>query len=314
MDPRSRVIGSVVGLALGDALGAPFEGRRASEIPSPLPAFELPRKGFPPGSGTDATAMARILARSLVSRRGLDVDDVLERHVEWLASSPPEVGSLTRVVLSWARDGMAEPARRYVEERGPEVSAGNGSVMYCAPLGAVYARAPEQLAELAPALSALTHWDARCATACLAVTLAVAGLVRGDDAQRAVIAAVRACEGREGDEELEALVDGAGIARPIDGPDRGFVFFTAGVALRTAAHATTVEQGLRDVVALGGDTGTNAAVAGALLGARDGSGALPRAWLASLADRDAIEREAEALADLAVESSRPRPRRGAGSR
>ena len=58
-------------------------------------------------------------------------------------------------------------------ERGPEVSAGNGSVMYCAPLGAFRATHPELLLEEAPALSAITHWDERCRTACLAVTLAV---------------------------------------------------------------------------------------------------------------------------------------------
>jgi ADP-ribosyl-[dinitrogen reductase] hydrolase len=193
---------------------------------------------------------------------------------------------------------VEDAARRHVEERGPEVSAGNGSVMYCAPLGVAYAHSPERLHELAPALSAITHWDGRCGTACLAVCLAVAGLVRGEDAERAVIDAVRACDGREGDEELRELVDGAGLVRPIDGPDRGFVFFTAGVALRTAARAESFEQGLLDVVALGGDTDTNAAVTGALLGARDGLEALPPAWLAKLADREAIEHEAKALADL----------------
>jgi ADP-ribosyl-[dinitrogen reductase] hydrolase len=298
MGQRDRAIGSVLGLAVGDALGAPFEGRRKTQIPFPLPAFELPWKGLPPGTWTDDTAMARNLVVSLVARRGLEIDDALKRHLEWFATSPPDVGNLTRTVLSWARDGVEDPARRYVRQRGPEVSAGNGSVMYCAPLGVAYAHEPERLPELAPALSAITHWDERCGTACLAVCLAVAGLLRGEDAERAVIDAVQACDGREGDEELKELVDGAGVVRPIDGPDRGFVFFTAGVALRTAAHAASFEQGLLDVVALGGDTDTNSAVSGALLGARDGLEAIPPAWLARLEDREAIEHEAEALADL----------------
>jgi ADP-ribosylglycohydrolase len=171
--------------------------------------------------------------------------------------------------------------------------------MYCAPLGVAYLRLPERLNELAPALSAITHWDERCGTACLAVCRAVAALVRGEDAEWAVIDAVRACDGREGEEELKELVDGAGVVRPIDGPDRGFVFFTAGVALRTAAQAASFEQGLLDVVALGGDTDTNAAVTGALLGARDGLRSIPSGWLEKLVDHEAITREAEAMADLA---------------
>jgi ADP-ribosylglycohydrolase len=52
------------------------------------------------------------------------------------------------------------------------------------------------------------------------------------------------------------------------------------------------------VVGLGGDTDTNAAVAGALLGAAQGRGALPDPWLAALAERSSIEAEAAQLAAL----------------
>ena len=299
VDPRERALGSVLGLALGDALGAPFEFRWAHNIPSPLPAFELGWRGRPPGTWTDDTAMARNLVRSLAEREGLDVDDVLRRHLEWFATSPPDIGNQTRLALQEAQRGTPEAARVVFERRGPEVSAGNGSVMYCAPLGIAYARKPEELHDMAPALSAITHWDERCRTACLAVTLAVAGLVRGDPGERAVVQAMSSMPGREGSEELEHLIENAGVTRPVDGPDQGFTLFTAGIALRQAARELPFEAGLRDVVALGGDTDTNAAVAGALLGALHGRGALPSAWLAKLADREAIEAEAESLAVLA---------------
>ena len=299
-DLRERVVGCVVGLALGDALGAPFEFRRREQIPEPLPAFELPWEGRPPGSWTDDTAMARNLVRSLAEHRRLDPADVRRRHVDWLASDPPDVGNLTGWVLRRVRDGDLDAARRYVAERGPEVSAGNGSVMYCAPLGAFRASRPELLPEEAPALSAITHWDERCRTACLAVTLAVAALVRGTAPRAAVEDAVIAVIEREGGEELEYLVGEAGRARRIDGPDMGFTLFTAGAGLQVAAEAIGFEEGVRRVVALGGDTDTNAAVAGALLGALHGRGALPAAWLDRLLDRGAIEREAEALADAAL--------------
>ncbi len=299
MDVRDRAVGSVLGLALGDALGAPFEFKRSPSIPSPLPAFELSWMGMPPGTWTDDTAMARNLWRSLVACGGLDLADVLARHVSWLATGPPDVGNLTRRVLTWAREGVAEPARRYVEERGPEVSAGNGSVMYCAPLGVAFAMRAEELHELTPALSAITHWDERCRTACLAVTLAVAALVRGEEPRGAVVDSVHAVQGREGSEELEYLVEEAGRARPIDGPDMGFTLFTAGIALQTVASAPSFEDGLLHVVGLGGDTDTNAAVAGALLGALHGRRALPSSWLLKLKDLKDMEGEASALADLA---------------
>ncbi|HEV8087780.1 MAG TPA: ADP-ribosylglycohydrolase family protein [Actinomycetota bacterium] len=304
MDVRDRVLGSILGLAIGDALGAPFEFRRRTQVAFPLPAFELPWMGLPPGTWTDDTAMAMNLWRSLIEHGGaLDLDDVLQRHLAWVASDPPDVGVQTRLALQEAATGTPEGARAVFERRGPEVSAGNGSVMYCAPLGVVRARHPELLIEEAPALSRLTHWDGRCRTACLGVTQTVAALVRGEAPDAAVLNSLAVLSDREGGEELEFLVGEAGRSRQIDGPDQGFTLFTAGIALQVAGEERGFEDGLRYVVGLGGDTDTNAAVAGALLGALHGVSAIPPAWLAHLAERDAIEREAIQLAVLVTTSS-----------
>jgi ADP-ribosyl-[dinitrogen reductase] hydrolase len=304
MELRDRVMGSCLGLALGDALGAPFEGLRAGDIPHPLPAFERSRLRRPSGSTTDDTAMARNLMRSLAARDTFDAADLMARHVEWFRTGPKDLGSLTRRVLR--RVEMGEDPVAVAEDiwmrQGPEVSAGNGSVMYCAPLGLAYANRPDELFELAPALSALTHFDGRCRTAVLAVTLAVAALARGEQAEDAARAAIEAVADREGGEELEYLVEAAGGARPVDGPDQGFCLFTTGLAFQALVRGGDAESELRRVVSLGGDTDTNAAVAGALLGARDGAGGLQVGWLDRLRDRDAIRDEASALESLAARS------------
>ena len=296
---RQRVVGGILGLALGDALGAPFEFRRAHDIPSPIPAFELPWMDRPPGSWTDDTAMARNLWTSLIATRGtLDTDDVLRRHLEWLETSPPDIGSQTVAALREHQRGTPDAAKAVFDRRGPEVSAGNGSVMYCAPLGFAYADRAGDLLEAAPALSAITHWDERCKTACVAVTLTAAALVRGDDPESAVRGALARVADRDGGEELDYLTGAAGIERPIDGPDQGFTLFTAGVALRVAGESRPFHEGLLEIVALGGDTDTNASVAGALLGALHGADALPSAWLDRLVEATAIREEAGALAGL----------------
>jgi ADP-ribosyl-[dinitrogen reductase] hydrolase len=301
MEPRDRIVGSMLGLALGDALGAPFEFLRGRNIPNPIPAFELPWMGLPPGSTTDDTAMARNLTRSLVERGGFDEDDLIRRHVEWIASDPPDVGAITGRVLRRVQRGedAATVAREVWEQRGPEVSAGNGSVMYSAPLGLAYAHRPAELLELAPRLSALTHYDGRCQTAVLAVTLTVAALVRGEKPTAAVTEVLSSVDEREGGEELEYLVEVAGGARAIDGPDQGFCLFTAGVALQALLREGGFESEVRRVVSLGGDTDTNGAVAGALLGAREGVAGLPSEWLSNLVQRGEIESEAELLVSLA---------------
>jgi ADP-ribosylglycohydrolase len=306
VDVADRIAGSVLGLALGDALGAPFEGRMAAEVPDPLPALEFPWMGLPPGSTTDDTAMARNLVRSLASLAEFDPDDLVARHLEWFRSGPPDVDAFTRRVLSrvdGGEDGF-EAARSVWEERGPEVSAGNGSVMYCAPLGLAYANRVEELLEVAPKLSALTHFDQRCRTAVLAVTVATAALARGQSSEGAVAAALTAVVDREGGEELEYLVEIAGVGRAIDGPDQGFCLFTAGVALQSLLGTGDFEVEVSRVVSLGGDTDTNAAVAGALLGALVGENGLPRPWLERLRDRTAIRAEALGLVTPARRSNR----------
>jgi ADP-ribosylglycohydrolase len=77
--------------------------------------------------------------------------------------------------------------------------------------------------------------------------------------------------------------------------------------LQVAGESLGFEEGLRHVVGLGGDTDTNAAVAGALLGALHGVASIPDAWLGTLADREAIEQEASALADLVGSATGSRP-------
>ena len=296
-----RVVGSCLGLAVGDALGAPFEFLRARNVPDPVPALERPWLDRPAGSTTDDTAMARNLMRSLAVRGGFDAADLVERHLAWFRSDPPDVGTLTGRVLRRVDRGedAATVAREIWEQRGPEVSAGNGSVMYCAPLGLAYASRPGKLFELAPALSALTHHDERCRTSVLAVTLAVAALARGEDGEAAARGALAAVEALEGGEELEYLVEAVGGPRPIDGPDQGFCLFAAGVAFQALLRRGDAEAELRRVVSLGGDTDTNAAIAGALIGARDGESGLPSSWLERLLDRDAIRLDAEAIVPLA---------------
>src|SRR5436190_6128967 len=117
--------------------------------------------------------MARNLWRSLIEHGGaLELDDVWRRHLAWFWTAPTGIDNQTVLVLAEGERATPEASRVVFERRGPEVSAGNGSVAYCAPLGAARAHEPGRLTNEAPALSALTHWDERCRTACLAVTSA----------------------------------------------------------------------------------------------------------------------------------------------
>ncbi|MCA1727159.1 MAG: ADP-ribosylglycohydrolase family protein [Actinobacteria bacterium] len=215
------MVGCVLGLALGDALGAPFEFRRGSEIPQTWPALGIPGVFGPAGAPTDDTALARNLVRSLADRGRLDEADLVRRHVAWLRTDPPDIGNLTRAVLTRLAEGEAQnqAARAEWELRGPERAGSNGSVMYCAPLGAAMAgQTDTAILEAADRLSGLTHHDDRCRAACQALTLAVALVIRGEPRETAARKAIeivhRSGRGDEA-EELAFMMDEAGVGRPV---------------------------------------------------------------------------------------------------
>ena len=129
-----RAVGCVLGLALGDAAGAPFEFRRSHDVPDPVPILELPWGGGPPGSTTDDTAMARNLVHSLSARKRLDPDDLIERHVAWFRTDPPDMGTLEidRLELSCraqqeAPDSRSVPLSRRVDPGKPSDTGSIGA-------------------------------------------------------------------------------------------------------------------------------------------------------------------------------------------
>ncbi len=173
--------------------------------------------------------------------------------------------------------------------------------MYCAPLGVAYAARPDELAEAAPALSAITHWDERCRTACLAVTLAVAALVRGEEPRGAVLGAVGAVAGREGSEELELLVDTAGLDPADRRPRSGLRALHGGRRAADGGGGSDVRgrSSIRRRRSAATPTRTPPST-GALLGAHHGRDRLPESGCSKLAGHDELEAEATALAGFAT--------------
>src|SRR5687768_15062895 len=108
MHRSHRIAGALVGSAVGDALGAPFEfgppGQLSVLFPSPARGSKTEMcgggsLGWEPGEFTDDTQMALLLAASLVEQGGLDEVDVFERFRTWASAGPPDIGNQTSAVL-----------------------------------------------------------------------------------------------------------------------------------------------------------------------------------------------------------------------
>lgn len=291
--PRERFIGCLVGLALGDALGAPLEFMTRQEVAAVHGEVrDLLGGGWlnvEPGEWTDDTQMAVALANSILSCRGVNPRDIARRFVEWAATHPKDIGNATRLALRYHAEGLhwAAVGPRVCHELAGRC-AGNGSVMRCAPVGLLHALRPEALIHDSLRTSALTHVHPEAAWSTVAVNLALAELLAGrrDGLIERVAALVE-------QEAVRATLLAAPSWPRAVVKSGGYVLDTLGAAFWALMNHAGFEEVVVAAINLGGDADTVGAVAGALAGAREGINAIPARWLRQL-------HGAELLADLAA--------------
>jgi ADP-ribosylglycohydrolase len=264
-----RAQGCLLGQLAGDSLGSLVEFRSPESIRAEYPdGVRHLRSGVGTwnllaGQPTDDSELALMLARTLVHCRAFDPEAVIRAYVYWYRSGPFDVGLTTSRAL-----GSRQP--------NPSSQA-NGSLMRISPLGIFGAGRPESAAEWARQDSNLTHPHPVCQDACAVFVTAVArAIVEGRDAQACWVAALEAARV---DPVREVLV-AAGEAPPdvFDDGRQGWVLIALQNAFYQALYAPDVEEGLVETVMRGGDTDTNAAIAGALLGAIHGRQGIPERW------------------------------------
>jgi ADP-ribosyl-[dinitrogen reductase] hydrolase len=293
-----RARGVLLGLAVGDALGAPLEFMTEREIRRRYggPVVDLVGGGWlslAPGEGTDDTGMTFALARSLATSVGYETTRAMAAYLDWFRSDPKDVGSTVRAALVGLSAGR--PAAEVTEEyhRATGRSAGNGSLMRVAPIALRHLHEAQRRAGAARGDSKLTHFDDHAAGACELLCDVLASLVCGVEVSEIAAPESLAHEWAPA-REMAASEAAGGRA--------GYVGTALMVASSALVSARTFEEGLVWAVNLGGDADTNGAVAGALLGARFGEGGIPTRWLDGLL----VAEEARALADRLLELAQAR--------
>jgi ADP-ribosyl-[dinitrogen reductase] hydrolase len=267
----SRAQGCLLGQVAGDSLGALVEFSTAHRVArryadGPRQLQDGGTWGILAGQPTDDSEMALALARAIVKEERFDRGAILEAYRAWLRSSPFDVGQTVGAAL---------------RDRPNPASQANGALMRVSPLG-IYGQAlsPGMAAELARQDANLTHPNPVCGDASAALTVAIAHAVREGDGQEGAWKAA-ADWARDADAALlvrEAL-KAAVVEVPVcDGGSEGWVKIALHNAFYELLHAEGVEEGVVATVRRGGDSDTNAAVAGALLGAVHGRDSVPSQW------------------------------------
>ena len=242
------------------------------------------------------------------------VGEFAKRLVVWARENGRGIGITTSRVISELEGGHRPPnAARIIYERDP--IAPNGGVMRCAPVALARFRQPELLVGDSAATCVVTHYAPTSQWSCIIINAAIALLLRGTEPDLSALMAA-ASEDECPDMLGAALRDGipseilAGIMgdEPVIGGcswlrrDQRLIGHTL-IALQAGLWAAVTpldfEAALRQVVEAGGDTDTNGAVAGAVLGARYGASAIPQRWLDVIPQRERVEGLADGLLALA---------------
>jgi ADP-ribosyl-[dinitrogen reductase] hydrolase len=308
---RDRAVGCLVGLAVGDALGAAVEFRAPGTFPPVTGMRGGGAHGLEPGEWTDDTSMALALADSILEA-GWDIDDQARRYVEWwrhgrysVNGECFDIGITTASALEvFELSGDARTSGR------PEpTSAGNGSIMRLAPVAIATAhRYPADLEGLVSRCvesSLPTHRATQALSACAAFGVILAALIQGEskdvvlDADWPVWDHLRAFFPLHS--EVEAVISGSHRRHePPDIVGSGYVVRSLEAALWAFGRHEDFESAVLAAVNLGDDADTTGAICGQLSGARLGVAAIPDNWLAELAWADEIVRIGGRLSLTAV--------------
>lgn len=308
----NRIAGILLGGAVGDALGVPYE---FATPPGPSETAQMLGGGlgdYAPGEWSDDTQMAACIALVAVEHPDLSspraLNAIADRFNDWYLSHPADIGVQTAAVLQSASyirfkegwctaDRMASVARSYASM--VEHSAGNGALMRTGPVAAAHLHDREAAARAARKIAALTHCDPWAEDSCVlwveAIRVAAtedrfdfrAGLDLIDDEDRqrrwnrGIVAARHAGDAVPGvAKSLPPVIPGAEFN------PNGFTVTAMQAAIAAIAGTPVPEDdpprhfadALHNAIRIGGDTDTVAAIAGALLGARWGANAIPAQW------------------------------------
>lgn len=331
---RDRARGALLGLAVGDALGAPAENLRPSEIRARWGRVTGYVTDHP--AGTDDTEYALfsglLLARHGAALTPADVEAAWHEHITVRAEAPFRgAGFSERGTLENLRRGLAAPVSAQHRHAWSD-----GLAMRAAPFGVFAAGRPAEAARLVAVDGSVSH-EGEGIHGGRAVAAGVAAAMAGAPPVAVVAAALAVvpedswtarslrratAAAHRGERAVRSAVVIAGYPWSDLAPEA--------VALAFGAYAAA-DGDFRDAVLtavnMGRDADTTAAVAGALAGATQGAAAIPEEWaspigpargscLPSVAGRHVLEVADLLLARAAAAghtASPARPAAGAGA-
>ena len=297
---KSKFLSALIGTGVGDALGAPFEGRHKIKLEEIEEVAER-RKIL---TYTDDTHMMIGVAESLIWAGGFDGTHMAHTFIKNYELEPFRgYGPGPPCVFRWIRAGEAwDKAAQKLYHGG---SYGNGSAMRIAPIGVFYHDNPDRLREVAHESSRITHAHSlgREGASLQAYAIALATNLEPSLALNRDDFLARLIDYTQDEVYRQKLNNVKGL---LDKPDKAKVIIELGNGIEAfnsvptaiysfLAHPDSFAEAVLYAISLGGDTDTIGAMTGAISGAYVGIESISSNWRDRLENRLYIEELAEKL-------------------
>jgi len=297
---KDRRRGAMIGLAVGDALGATVEFKSPGSF-APVTGYrnEGPHC-LEAGEWTDDTSMALALADSIATV-GWDLNDQANRYVQWWQTGKYsvngrcfDIGITTRSALN---NYIAKKNALASGDRS-ERASGNGSIMRLAPVPIRYAHLypteADELSRLAEESSLPTHASEQCLSACRYLATVLAALIQGEDRNVVLSPDWKPLQLLNDIKPLHPLIQkvAQGSFRRKQPPaiqGFGWVVKSLEASLWAFHDADNFEEAVLKAVNLGDDADTTGAICGQLAGAFWGESNIPESLRSGLARMDMLE-------------------------
>jgi ADP-ribosyl-[dinitrogen reductase] hydrolase len=299
---EDRALGCLIGALVGDAAGATLEflERKPTSIEIEQ-AMTLPGGGIlnlAPGQITDDGELTLCLAQALSESTTFDIEKIAQFYAKWIDSSPFDVGFTTSKSLGCFDN--SKQSEQMCQEQGYAIamttaasqlsmdSKANGSLMRITPLGIWGHKLDDQtLARYAQQDSQLSHPNPSCCHAVACYCIAIANLLRQPgDRQNALDKVELWAKDHANQEVLSWLkMAKANIDIPYH-PQIGFIKIAFTHAFRHLYNGSDYVSALRETLAGGGDTDTNACIVGGLMGAVSGLKSIPESMVEGVLNCD----------------------------
>ncbi|UCH24097.1 MAG: ADP-ribosylglycohydrolase family protein [Deltaproteobacteria bacterium] len=287
------ISGCIIGTAIGDALGLPYEGLSPIRAKRLFKAVDCYHFLFNHGMVSDDTEHTCMVAEALIASGGnvdIFIKSIAQRFRYWLLSLPAGIGfaTLRSILKLWL--GFS-PSKSGV------FSAGSGPAMRSAILGVCYGSDDAKLKELVRAATVITHTDPKAYWGALAVALAahencaadkidgikyyhrLANLLDSESAAEFLNLMKQAVDSASKGRNIREFVKSLNLRNGIT----GYTYHTVPAVIHTwLSNPSDFKRAVMEMITCGGDTDTTAAIVGGIVGAGVGPAGIPQKWLINL--------------------------------